>query len=293
VRLRPGAIPSADIGALRGAIARTRLVRVVLALVLVASLVSAYLLSRQLDVRQGGFLPVGSTGVIVVDLSASISQASNRRIFGVVENAVKSDQPTGLVFFSDTAYELAPPRTPGDELRPILRFFKPRRMSRAERLRILGRTGGQPEDVFIRNPWQDDFRGGTRISAGLGLARGMLRREHIDQGSVLLVSDLDYSFGDLSDLTRVLLRYRAERLPLRIVPLFPGTEDRDLFRRMLGRDALVSWKELRGTMGPQATIAPSGTLPVGLIVAGVVAALLLAVNELRCARLYLPRSSRV
>jgi hypothetical protein len=267
-------------------------VRLVLALALVASLVSAYVLSRGLAVRQGGFLPVGSTGVIVLDLSASVSQAANRRIAGVIDNAVESDQPTGLAFFSDTAYELVPPRTPGDELRPLLRFFRPKPISPAERLRILEETGGQGGDVFVKNPWADDFRGGTRISAGLRLARQMLLREHIRHGSVLLVSDLDYSSADSSALTQVLLQYRAERLPLRIVPLFPSKEDRDFFGRILGADPLVSWKELSDSIGRQATPGSSGTLPTGLLVVGVLAALLLAVNELQGARVFLPRSTR-
>src|SRR5262249_60782379 len=114
-------------------------------------------------VRQGGFLPVGTTGVLVSDLPASVGQAANRRIAGVLENVVKSDQPTGLVLFSDSAYELVPPRTPGAALRPLVRYFTPRHLSRAQRQKLFARFGGHQGYVFPRNPWQDDFRGGTRI----------------------------------------------------------------------------------------------------------------------------------
>ena len=286
------AIPSADAAAFRRAARRTRFARIVLALALVGVLVWAYVASRGLEFRQGGFLPVGTTGVIVLDLSASVSQAANRRIAGVLENAVKSDQPTGLVLFSDTAYELVPPRTPGAALRPLVRYFTPRRLSREERLKLLAQTGGRPEAVFPRNPWQNDFRGGTRVSAGLRLAQTMLRRDHVRRGSVLLISDLDYSSADSTDLTRTLLDYRLRGLQLRIVPLFPSKEDRQLFSRLLGHNALVDWKELRGAVGAKVRVASSGSVPTGLIVAGVLVALLLALNELRCVRLPLPERER-
>jgi hypothetical protein len=267
-------------------------VRGVLALALVLLLVWAYVASRGLDVREGGFLPVGSTGVIVVDLSASIGQAANRRIAGVLENAVKSNQPTGLVVFSDSAYELVPPRTPGAALQPLLRYFTPRHLSAAQRRKVLLRTGRGPGDVFPTNPWQSDFRGGTRISAGLRLAQAILRRDHVSHGSVLLISDLDYSSGDSSDLTSTLLDYRVHGLRVRIVPLFPTQQDRDVFTQLVGRKAFVNWNELRGSVASEPHVSSSGSVPTSLILAGVLLALLLAVNELRCVRIPLPSRSQ-
>jgi hypothetical protein len=259
---------------------------------LIGSLVAAFLVARGLEVRQGGFLPVGSTGVIVLDLSASVSEASNRRIAGVLRNAARSDQPTGLVSFSDTAYELLPPRTRGVELRPLLRYFEPRGLTRTERMQLRERSRFQFNEVFLDNPWEAEFRSGTRISSGLLLAREMLKREGIVDGSVLLVSDLDYSPADFSDLTQILLQYRTERIPLRIVGLFPSAEDRALFARMLGGNTIVEWNELKATIGPEAKAGFSGKLPVALLVIGVLAAVLLALNELRCGRLALPRGLR-
>jgi Mg-chelatase subunit ChlD len=292
LRRRAAAIPSADIGALGGAVARTRVVRIALALALVASLFAAFLLSRGFAVRESGFLPGARTGVVVIDMSASIGEAANRRIAGVIENAVKSDESTGLILFSDSAYELVPPTAPGNALQPMLRFFRPRGLSAAERRRLQAGAGLQGVDAFPRNPWQNDFRGGTRISAGLRLAQEMLRRDHVHDGSVLLVSDLAYSTSDESDLTQILLQYRSSGLPLRIVPLFPSKENRDFFSRLLGADALISWKKLRGAIGPRASVEQSGALPIGLIVVGSLAALLLALNELHCARLVVPRRTR-
>src|SRR5204862_213569 len=81
-------------------------------------------------------------------------------------------------------------------------------------------------------------------------------------------------------------------LRLRIVPLFPSKDDRELFSRLLGHNALVDWKELRGAVGVNARVSSSGTVPTGLVVAAVLVVLLLALNELRCVRLPLPGRSR-
>jgi hypothetical protein len=288
---RRRAIPTADAGSLGASASRTRLVRLVLGLALVGALAAAWLVSRNLEVRQGGFLPVGSTGVMVLDLSTSVSEESNRRIARVIQNIVKTDQPTGLVVFSDSAYELMPPGTRGIEFRPLLRFFTAQRLSPEERARqqARGRIGAAAN--FIDNPWMSDFRGGTRISAGLALARSILRRDGIADGSVLLVSDLDYSPFDFGDLTETLIHYRTDEIPLRIVPLFPSPQDRELFKRLLGEDAVAGWQELQGRIGPKSRNAFSGVLPWTLIGLAVLATLLLAANEWRCGRLELARKA--
>jgi hypothetical protein len=284
---RRRAIPSADVGSLGKSASRTRAVRLALGLAIVGVLTAAWFVSRGLEVRQGGFLPVGSTGVMVLDLSTSVSEESNRRIARVIQNIVNTDQPTGLVIFSDSAYELMPPGTRGVEFRPLLRFFTTQRLSPEERARqqARGRIGAAAN--FIDNPWTSDFRGGTRISAGLALARSILRRDGITDGSVVLVSDLDYSPFDFGDLTETLIRYRTDDIPLRIIPLFPSPQDRELFKRLLGEDAVAGWQELEGRIGPRSRNAFSGVLPWTLIGLGVLATILLAANEWRCGRLEL------
>jgi hypothetical protein len=289
-RRRPS-IPTADVGALRRSALRTQLVRIVLALGLVGSLAGAYFVSRGLEVRQGGFLPVGSTGIVVLDLSTSVSEEANRRVAGVIRNAVDSDQPAGFIVFSDSAYELVPPGTRGVDLAPMLRFFVPQHLSRAERHRLMqeGRTGGLA--TFLDSPWVGAFRGGTKISAGLELARTMLRRDHVTNGSVLLVSDLDYSPLDFAALTDILVRYKTERVPLRIVSLFANPLDRELFKRLTGDNSIVDYRELRSTVGAKAQHEVSGTMPLALIGFGVLCILLLTANELWCGRLAMPRRS--
>jgi hypothetical protein len=289
---QPAAIPSADLAPLRSAVARTRATRILLALLLLASFLAAFLVARGLRVREGGVLPGGGGGVIVVDMSASVGEIANRRTATVFENAVNADEPTGLVLFSDSAYELVPPRTPGSVLRPILRYFTPRPLTAAQRRRLTNGRGLPPQRDFIRNPWEDDFRGGTRISAGLKLARAMLRRDHVQDGWVVLVSDLAYAAADESKLTRELIDYKRTGTRLRVVPLFPTTEDRELFARMLGSTSFLSWKQLRGVGRAGVKVHEKGALPAALIAIGIIGILLLAINELRCARLVVPRSGR-
>jgi hypothetical protein len=286
-RLRGPAIPTADARAFTRVVRRTRALRVVLALALAGLVAAAFLTARGLHIRQGGFLPAGSTGVVVFDLSMSVSPESNRRISGVLRQIVDSDEPVGFVAFSDTAYELVPPGTPGSELRPLLRYFEPRRLSPQERSRLeaLGQSPNGPEGRFLINPWVTSFRGGTRISAGLRLAREMLDRDHVANGSVLLISDLDYSPYDFGTLTDELLTYKRDNLPLRIVALFPTFFDREVFARMLGGNAIVRAHTTPPRFTGQSKAFLGGNLPTGLLALGVLVAVLLAANELACGRL--------
>src|SRR5438128_319822 len=88
-------------------------------------------------------------------------------------------------------------------------------------------------------PWQATFRGGTRISDGLALARQLLARDHVTRGSVLLVSDLETAVSDVPALTRLLIDLRTSGVPLRIVGLAPLRDDLFFFRNILGADAFV------------------------------------------------------
>ena len=117
----------------------------------------------------------------------------------------------------------------------------------------------------------------------------MLRREHVSNGSVLLVSDLDYSPLDFGALTDILVRYKTERIPLRIVSLFASALDREFFKRLLGDNVVVDYKELQSAAGPKAKHHLSGMLPVTLIAFGALCIGLLAINELWCGRLAIPR----
>ncbi len=261
-------IPLADADALISAARRTTRLRVGLALAILLAAVLCLVLARRLDSQPSSYFGRGTSGMVVVDFSTSIDPGKYRRIDRVLRTIVQTSQPVGLVAYSDSAYEVLPPGTRGDALRPILRFFE----------------AGSPigrglTNRFVDSPWTGSFRGGTKISAGLRIAREAIAREHVARGSVLLVSDLDDSAFDTEALTQETVRYRKAGIQLRLIPLFPPREDRELFTRLLGRGAFVGNPELLRNSQLEGRHTLVGRFPWALVaaVAGMLA--LLAVNE--------------
>jgi hypothetical protein len=250
---------------MRAGVVRTGLVVLAVALVAIA-----YLSTRSLETRSSELAPRGGSGVVVVDLSLSIVEQDYVRVRDVLRRLIRSGNPSGLVIFSDTAYELLPPRTPVSELEPLLRYFTPRR----------GR--------LLPNPWQQSFQAGTRISEALDLAHRMLRRDRVARGSILLVSDLATSPDDYTTLSRVLLRLRASDVSVRVTPLSPASDAMQLFESALGREAFVDVVEPRAVDPGPVDLELYGDLPIALIVATALALLALAGHELFAGRLALP-----
>lgn len=264
-------IPIADAPGFSAAVRRTSFVRMLLAAGIVGLAVGAFLLARGLQAPPSSYFASGAGGIVVTDLSSSIDPNKYRRIARVLKSFADTNQPTGFVVFSDTGYEMLPPGTRGDELRALIRFFVPegRRGSR--------RFGGGFR--YPANPWSGSFRGGTRISTGLTAARRMIARDGIANGTVLLLSDLDNSPFDNPRLAKEIDLYEEAGIDLRVVPLFPGQEDRALMHRLLGPDAFVANRELltNATLRERRTLA--GSFPLGLVAAGGALLLLLALNE--------------
>jgi hypothetical protein len=228
-------------------------------------------------------------------MSASIGSA-RRRLTEPFEYLADTGQDFGLVLFSGVAYEAIPPGTASVELRGYLRALAPypnicigseltacppgaRRVEsdtpEAERIRRGGVT-----------PWAENFRGGTNISTGLKLARRMLEREGQTDRGVLLISDLDDSLLDLPALTRELITYKREGIPLNLVALAPFDEDRFFFERLVGKEAFVD----RADLAPPRLIeerkrAERAGVPEGLAGLALLLLMLLAANEHFCGRL--------
>jgi len=277
---RPG-IPLADAGALGGAIRRTALVRLALAAALLALLGGSLLLARGLQAPPSSYFAGGSGGIVVADLSSSIDPDKYRRIARVLRSIADTNQPAGFVVFSDTAYEMLPPGTRGDELGPLIRFFVPQeRIGATRRQRRFGGGFG-----YLPSPWAGSFRGGTRISEGLTVARRMIERDGISSAGVIVVSDLDNSPFDNPKLAKEVGLYEKLGIDLRLVPLFPSNEDRALFLRLVGPDAFIANRELlnNATLRERRTLA--GSFPLALVAVGAMLLLLLAVNENVCGRL--------
>lgn len=270
---RSGAgVDSHDVDALRRASFRTRFVRAVLVAAAVALLALATASARGLDASKPALLPDGS-GVLVVDLSLSIGEADFKDIRRTVRRLVDDDGSIGLVIFSDSAYELLPPGTSASELRPLLRYLVSRRATRVD--------AGLPV-----NPWSEHFSAGTRISAALERARDILVRDRVENGSILLVSDLVTAPEDVPELARTLHDLKQQSITIRVVALSPLKAGRTVFENLLGKNALIAPAELQN---PRQVLAETeSALPTGLLVLGGFLLAVLAAHERFAGRLGLP-----
>lgn len=268
----PRAIPFADVRSLLPLARRTMLVRVAAAVVLVALALAAVLLGRHPQVHESTVLPKRSNGIVVLDLSASISTDTYARIGASLRELTESGGRYGLVVFSDTAYEAIPPGTPSEALRPLLRYFT---------LRPAPTEGFLP--TFPANPWANSFSAGTKISTGLELARGVIIDEApADKPAVLLVSDLEDDPSDVPKVTSLALAYRREGIPLDVIALNPSPGDEQLYRRLVRGWGSYTPARLRGE---RTEVALRGSFPLDLAAIALAVALLLGVYELWSARL--------
>ena len=257
------AIPLAAARALEPLARRTAIERTVGAGLLLALLAAVVLVARAPDLRVEPFVPKGSDGIVVLDLSASISPETFARIGTTLSDLADAGGRYGVVVFSDTAYEALPPGSPAAELRAFARYFTPRR-------------GG-----FPTNPWTTAFSAGTRISSGLDLARAVAARERLRHPTIVLVSDLDDDPLDLPRLRRAALAARNAGLRIGVVGLDPSPEDVRFFQRLLERP-----RDLRTARAPDAH-APGGgaRFPLSLVALGAALAVALAAHEVLRARL--------
>jgi hypothetical protein len=262
-------IPLAQLELLASSRRRTTAVRAGLGAGVAALLVVAATIAFHPSQREVRFLPQASDGIVVLDVSASISSDSFQRIGTTLRDLAAGDARYGLVLFSDVAYDALPPGTPSRELAPYARFFT---------LPAASRSGFLPQ--YPANPWTDTFSGGTRISAGLGLALQRIRADRLSHPGVVLVSDLDDDPGDLRNLASVTLAYRQLGIPVRIVALDPARADEQLFSRLLAGAAHVTHARAPGTQRAQ-----GARLPLTLVVLALCISCALAAFELWSANL--------
>lgn len=265
-------VDSHDVAELRSASFRTRLIRVALVFAALVSLGAAASSARGLDTRERGLLPSRSTGVVVLDLSLSIADEDYAQLRQVLRLLIAEDSPIGLVVFSDVPYELLPPGTPASELRQMLRL-------------LVVREPGPPV-----TPWVGTFRSGTRVSAALELAAAMLERDHVENGSILLVSDLETAPDDVPHLVRTLSEFRRAEIPLRVFPLAPSSDSRALFAGLLEKEAFAAPLGA-AERDPVESEASSGR-PTSLLVLGGLLFAAVGLHELFGGRLSLPRMRR-
>jgi hypothetical protein len=277
---RAATIPLPDARSLRPELRRTTLVRLGLVAALVALGVTAVWRANANDTRTVTFLPHRETAIVVLDESKSIYITAYKRIDALLTRLVAADASVGLVAFSDTAYELLPPGSHGTELQALIRYYRPG-------------GGGAVDDSssnFSANPWEVGFSAGTKISSGLDLAQEIVHRDRLTHATILLASDLETASEDQPLLTRTLLSLRRDpRVTLRIVPLFPIAEDREFFERLVGKKPFVDPSKLDFPARGEAHSRFLGGTPTSFLVVAVILLLALAVNELTCSRVYIPR----
>ena len=271
----PDGIPVMGVDRLRFAARRTLIQRSGLGLAAVALLIAAALTARHLQLPAQRLVPKGSSGVIALDLSRSINGSRLDEMGHVLRRFDVPGERVGLVVFSDTAYELLPPGSPGTELEPLIHLLTPYHVKpHSKKLRL-------PD-----TPWDVSFRAGTGISAGLAAAHHAVVLHHTRPATVLLVSDLSALADDLPRIAHELVSMRSDGITLRIVPLRPATGDRVVFERLAGKDAFVSASSLgHGGLRGVAEEAIERPIPSALVAIALALLLVLGVNELWCGRL--------
>jgi hypothetical protein len=257
-------IPLADAPALAPYARVTTVVRLTLGAIVVVSVVAALLVSRHPHTRS--IVPETRTAqtIVVLDVSASISSDTYSRIGGTLASLARGGGRLGLVVFSDQAYEALPPGTRASDLEPLVRYFTLPKQTR---------PGFAP--TFPPNPWQSSFTAGTKISAGMELAHSIALADRRHPATVVLVSDLEDDPADVTRLASVLLAYRRDRVPVRIVALDPASSNVAFFRRLLQpAPAVVEAPTL--AEGPPRDTTP---FPWPLVALALAAAAALAVHE--------------
>jgi len=267
-------IPSADLASIGRIVLRTRILAVALAVAACALLVAAVASARGLDQQRSSLVRGGGSTILVLDVSASITDGDYRMMRGVVERLVRAQAPVGLVVFSDVPYELLPPRTSANELKPLMRLLTP-----------------TPDGQLPPNPWNANFTAGTLISAALGLAQHMLRQAGIRNGTIVLASDLQTAPSDYGQLGRTLTALSHSSTDVRVVPLSPSSDGVTLFQSILGSDAFVNGITPSQGGVPRVEAVLTGRTPLGLLLAGALLLVALAAHERYAGRLALPRRS--
>ena len=266
------ALPLADAPSLAQLARRTAILRWILLLAIAAVAVAALVSTRQMRVGESAFFAPGSAGVVVLDLSSSTEAAPPEEIELALRRVARSGRRAGLILFSDVAYEALPPSAKAAELTPFIRYFH-----------VTQPDASAPFNPWVRptrtraNPWTS-FRAGTRISAGLKLARRALERS--ESRGVVLISDLNDSLFDVPQLSRTLRDYLRDGIRLRVVPLNPSFADRAFWENRLGKAAFIPEPVLAKDPAEKHAARVLGSFPWRFVVLGVLLALGLAINEL-------------
>ena len=197
---------------------RARLIRrraLVLAASSSAALASCLVVALRQPATSTSLLPASSSGIVVLDVSASISSDTYARIAATLDRLVRSNG-------SLRADPVLGHRLPGAAA------GHPGARAAADRALLRRRARARHRARCRR---RRAARGRTRSAPGRGSRRAVARarRDPRATGSrepaVLLVSDLDDDTGDLERVSQVAIAYRRAGIPLHVVGLNAAPED--------------------------------------------------------------------
>ena len=274
-------IPIAGAGDLLGRARQTRLVRLGLGCSVAAVLAAAVWQTVGRGADPGPIVRPGRNTVLALDVSTSIRPKLYRQIDVTLTRATRAGGRLGLVVFSDTAYELLAPGTPAVELEKLDRFFRSLSAKPANVPTLaLGRRR------YLQAPWSRTLSSGTRISTGLALARQVLERDAHGRGAVVLLSDLGDEIGDLAEFAAEAQLLAQQGTQLRIVALSPKPSDLKLTRQLLAGSRGTIVEAADPDVHTRLGSDHSGPR-IAILALGCALLLLLALNEMLCARLVL------
>ena len=149
--------------AFRSVVNRTGIVRAILAGGALALVLAAAASARDPQTTEQALIPQDTVGVVVLDLSLSITDDDYAAIRRTLRRLVAEEASIGLVVFSDVPYELLPPGTSGrgaPTLPPAARGTAPG-------------PGAEPVDAVVPRGHADLGRAGSR-EVGARARRGGL-----------------------------------------------------------------------------------------------------------------------
>ena len=117
-------IEVSDFRSFAAAVRHSRWARLALVVLVAALALAVVVIAPRRAAPAETLLPQGANGVVVVDVSASISWETYARIATTLERLRRDGGDAGLILFSDTAYQALPPGTPVAELGSFERFFR-------------------------------------------------------------------------------------------------------------------------------------------------------------------------
>jgi hypothetical protein len=280
--VKSASIPLGDAGAFRGQRNRARLMRIGLALAMLAAAVAALIFAGAPAATVVPLLPPRSSGVVVVDLSASTDNGEFALMYAGLMHLAASKGRYGLVVFSDRAYEVLPPDAPAADLKQLAYFFHPvTHASLTANVPSVTPSGGVNFNTgatqYPANPWASGFTLGTTISAGLELAASIIEANPTERRSVWLLSDLGDNPPDLPLVSSAGREFAQDGIRLNVVALDPAEADAKFFASIihLTKGTLTLAKPL-----PRQRKSDGTGFPLGLGIAIGALVLLLAANEL-------------